>query len=129
MYTASDDTPVSVAFNADTNTTNNVSAFKVNYEETEVLSMPVLRDDHQQHSTNNATAVTSSTTTTTTRLDLSTRNRYYFDKQPSKANTFFKKLYCSRLNSNFNQKYHLVTKRQIFNSFSVLRMCSFRNEY
>ena len=66
MYTASDDTPVSVAFNADTNTTNNVSAFKVNYEETEVLSMPVLRDDHQQHSTNNATAVTSSTTTTTT---------------------------------------------------------------
>ena len=61
---------------ADTNTTDNASAFnKVNYEETDLLSMPVLRDDHQHHSTNNATAVTNSTTTTTTRLSLSTQNR------------------------------------------------------
>ena len=61
MYTASDDTPVSVAINADTNTTDNVFEFKVNYEETEgLLYLPVLRDDHQQHSTNNATAVSCS---------------------------------------------------------------------
>jgi hypothetical protein len=92
MYTASDDTPVSVAFKTDANTTGNSSEFKGNDEESALLSIPVLRDDHQHHSTNNAAAanpsnanvdhnddataaVTNSARITRTPLPLSKRNR------------------------------------------------------
>ena len=51
------ESPVSVEFNADPNTTDNATALKNNYEETDLLSMPFLREGHQHHSTNNAPAL------------------------------------------------------------------------
>ena len=94
QYTASYNTPVSVAFinDANANTNANASAFKGNYEESALLSMPVLRDNQQHHSNNAAaanpsnananpndaapaTAVTYSTRTMRTRVSFSKRKR------------------------------------------------------